>query len=232
MRRILVAIILALTPFSVGGVELDIGGTTIRVPTPAGLAHLTSDIQPMYDVSIDMTTPQNERLVTFVDEAIIPEALSGEMPTFERYINVEIMRDLKSTRVTAADFAEFKKMAHAQLEQTIRSMEQKMPGMMENMSERVGDTLDMDVAFSLNNVVPLPIHQESERTIASSSIVKYDMAATGSASDHIVTSTSTFVFLKGRIIFVYVYGGPKDLTWTRDQAERWIDEVIVLNTKN
>lgn len=229
MRLVSAAIILALAFSGSHAAELDFGGTTITVPTPSGFARLTPDIQPLYDVSMDMVASTNVRLATFVDENIIPRALAGEMPTFEKYINVETMLQLRSSKVTATDFSEFKRSYRQNIEETIAQLNLKLPEGMARISEDVSETLDLDVALSVSNMVPLPIHHESDRTMASSSIVKYGIVAEEQGKEITVTSTTTFVFLKGKLFFVYVYGGPNDLDWTRSQAARWIDSIIAAN---
>jgi hypothetical protein len=227
MRHLLVIIFIALVPIAVDATDVDIAGTRISLPTPLGFALLTPSMQPMYDVSMDLRAQENKRLATFIDEAIVPQVLAGETPSFQRYINVEVLNSLAARNSSASDFMQFKGIMRDQLERAMAKLERQLPERMDRLSDRVTDTLDRELVFSISNVVPLPIHKETDTTLAMSSIVKYDRA--GAVDNLVVTSTSTFVFLKGKIIFVYVYGGRDDLEWTRSQAAEWVASIIASN---
>jgi hypothetical protein len=209
--------------------DLDVAGTVVRAPTPKGFALLTPDIQPLYDVSMDMVSDKNIRLATFVDENIIPVAIAGEYPAFERYINVEVMRDLAATKWTKSDFAQMKRLSRDQIEEAVRKMEDQWPNAMESLSNRVSETLDLDVVFSMNNVVPLPVHFESDAVISNSMIAKMEIGNGRESDKHIVTATTSFVFVRNKILFIYVYGGPNDLDWTRATSREWINLVLTAN---
>jgi hypothetical protein len=229
VRKTLTITILTLAPWTIGAVEVNVSGININVPTPQGFAQLTRDIQPLYDVSLDTTNPNNRRLVTFVDEEIVPSALAGETPDIKRFVNVEVMRRLESVTATRSDFMQVQTLMRNSLDEQISKVEASIAGKMEDLSSRVSETLDLDLALSVSNIVPLPIHRETQRMTAHSMIIKYDKSNAGAETDFIVTLTTTFLFIKGKILYVYVYGGPKDLSWTRDRAARLIDSIIAAN---
>lgn len=229
MRIVLIMTILALPCLSVRAAEVNVAGTSIQVPTPQGFARLTRDMQPLYDVAQDTTNPNNKRLVTFVDENIVPLALAGEAPALERFINIEVMRKLESVTATPSDFAQLQALIRDDLDQAIAKLEQSMPEKMEGLSNRVSETLDIEVALALSNVVPMPVHRQNKQLTSHSMFIKYEMSNSSGKEDFIVTLTTTFLFLKGKILYVYVYGGPKDLSWTRKQASQLIDEIVSAN---
>jgi hypothetical protein len=111
----------------------------------------------------------------------------------------------------------------------IAKFEQSMPEKMVGLSNRVSETLDIELALSLSNVVPMPVHRQDERLTSHSMFIKYEMSKSSEKTDVIVTLTTTFLFLKGKVLYVYVYGGPEDLSWTRKQAAQLINEIVSAN---
>ena len=104
MKILSFAILTSLIFANARAAEVHVGTTKINLPPPAGFAQLTPDIQPLHDISMDMLAETNIRLATFVDEAVVPLALEGQTPEFDRYINVETMRDLAARHISQSDF--------------------------------------------------------------------------------------------------------------------------------
>ena len=229
MRKALAITILTLAPWAVGAVEVNVSNTTINVPTPQGFAQLTPDIQPLYTVALNTTNPNNRRLVMFVDEEIIPFALAGETPNLNRFINIEVMRRFESITATKSDFLELQTLMRDSLDAQIAKFEALIPGKMEELSTRLSETLDLELILSVSNIVPLPVHRETPRMTAHSMFVKFNRSNGSTVTDFIVTLTTTYLFVKGKILFIYVYGGPQDLSWTREQTARLIDTIIATN---
>lgn len=229
MRRALFIAVCLWLPVTAGAAEVSVGGKAFKIPVPLGFATLTHDMQPLHDVSLDTGNPNNRRLVTFIQEDVVPLALAGETPTFERFINVDVMRALESVDATPSDYAQLQKLLGDDLDQTIARVEQLLPEKMDGLSDRVSDTLDVEMALSISAVVPLPVHRESDNAMSFSSFMKYQMSDEAGPVEFVVSATSTFLYLGGKIFFVYVYGGPDDLSWTREQSDRLIDEIIASN---
>lgn len=229
MRNALTITVIALLSTLANAAEISVGGTTLTVRTPQGFARLTDDMQPLYDVALDTANPNNRRLVTFIDENVAPLARAGELLTLERFINIEIMRKLEPTIATSADFAQVQGLIRDDLDKAIAKIERSMPQKMADLSTKVSETLDVELALSLSNVVPIPVHQQDERLISHSMVVKYEMSEPAGRTDFIVTVTTTYLFLKGKILYVYVYGGPDDLSWTRAEAAELAAEILSAN---
>lgn len=229
MRQRFLCLLLTLVGGTAVAAEVLVGEARLEIPTPAGFALLTPDVQPLYDVSIDMLTPQNRRLATFVDEKIIPAALSGKMPTFDRYINIETMRELENQNVSASEFAFLRKSIRAGIEEALAAIEGQLDDGMVDLSERVGETLDRKVAFSVSNMIPLPVHHSSQNSISNSMFVRYEIDSNGQTVEHIVSATTAFVHVKEKIVYVYVYGGEDQLEWTREQSKAWVADMLRMN---
>jgi hypothetical protein len=113
---------------------------------------------------------------------------------------------------------------------TARQIEEQVPGLMREINEGLTADYDVDLALSVGGVVPLPPHDESERTFAFSLITKYEMTdLEGNPVRWEASATSTVVHLRAKVVFLYAVGQKEDLEWTREVSRKWASAVIAAN---
>lgn len=83
---------------------------------------------------------------------------------------------------------------------------------------------------SISQIVPFPVHEETNRTIAFSVLTK------GKANDEFgnpvpygSASTSTIIRVKGKVLFLSSTAEETGLEWSRQTSKQWADAVIAAN---
>jgi hypothetical protein len=230
MKRLLSACCLALLPAAALAVDIDIGGTELSVPAPGGYALLTEDMQPYADVAKRFVPPQNEQFAVFLGHVDAALAAQGEVPEPKRFFYVQTAKSIIDRFASIANFTEVKDAMKGQNEEIAKEIEAKMPGITRELNEGIRKDYDVDLAFSVSRMLPLPPHHESDRSLAFSMLTKYDMTdADGNPVSFEASVTATFVHVRGKILFLYAVGEKDDLDWTREASREWAAAVIAKN---
>ncbi len=233
MKRLLFAACLALLPALALGAEddadVDIAGTKLAIPAPDGCKWIASDL-PYARLMERFVPPQNRQLALFLTEDDAAIVADGEVPEPTRLFYVQTAKAVVDRFATSADFAAAKKEIKSQHASIAKEVEKQMPGFMEDVNKGISAEYNVDVALSVSQVVPLPPHHESDRSLAISMLTKY--AAAGAGGNPVsweAAVTTTLVHVKGKILFLYATAERSDLEWSREASGKWAGAVIAAN---
>lgn len=212
------------TTFSVGGKELEI-------PLPKGFSLVTQEMDAVYRLSLQMADPVNDQLAFYIAESDVPFAMSGKIPSLERYYILKVNKKLKDMVAGSKDFAELKSITKRQNRKIFKSVETQMSDLIKKTNKGISKEFDIDFALKLSKVVPLNPHYETDNAFAYSMYINYGVTVKGSKEDFILSATTTFVNVAGKILFLYCYGPQKDLEWTRSASKAWAGMVMGSNAQ-
>lgn len=222
--------LLLAAPLFATNVTIHIGDTPLSIPSPPGFVPVTSDMGRLDQVLDSFVVPQNVRFVSFIPEALLPALNSGKIPSMPRTLSVQTARTAVKRLVTLADFAELKKTVREQNAGLREKMEKEMPGMLERMNQRIEDRFNTRLNMNVNGMVPLPAHEESDRSMAFSMLINMSMnQPNGTPTNFAGVVTATFLLAKGKLFFLYVNGGENDLEWTRTLSKNWATAILAAN---
>jgi hypothetical protein len=112
----------------------------------------------------------------------------------------------------------------------MKKVESELPGAMEKISKQIEGRFDVKLDLSLAGMVPLPPHEDTDRTLAFSMLVNYAMKMpNGTPTNHSGVVTATFIRAKGKLFFTYVNGAESDLDWTRKISKDWAAAILAAN---
>jgi hypothetical protein len=231
MKIILSGLLFIVLIGSVNAEPFTVGEKVLEIPSPNGFSLVTPQMDAVYRLSLQMPDPVNDQLAYYIAESDVPAAMSGEIPSIERYYILKVNKKLKSMVVGSKDFTELKNITKQQNEQIIESVEAEMPGLLESMSDEIGEEFDVDVALRLSQMVPLDPHYEADNAFAYSMYINYGASVEGSEENFIVSATATFVNVAGKILFLYCYGPQEELEWTRSASRAWAGMVMESNAR-
>lgn len=224
---IIPAMILLIMPLVVAANTISVGGQSVKVPAPSGYAPVTSGMSELYELDKMLVAPTNEKFITFIPEELIPAALQGEVSEFARGFSVQTTKIIASRAVTNTDFREFKDKFRTENDQIIKKVEGQLPGIMGKINEDISGKYDVNLALSLSRFFPLPVHDESERSLAYSMFLKHNMNDEhGRPVTFVSVVTITLVHVNGRLLFLYSSGDENDLEWTRRASKEWVTRLI------
>ncbi len=211
------------------GVEISVGGTRLSIPPPDGYAPITSDM-PYAEFAKRFVPPMNEQFALFLSDADIASAARGEIPKSERRFYVQTAKKIVQPFVSTADFAELKRTIKTQNDEALKKAQAQMPGFLEKANKGIADDYNVDLNLSLDQMLPLPPHYETERGLAYSMILKYkanDQNGKPVVFEGVVTAT--FVHLQGKVLFLYANAEKSALEWCRAESKKWADTIIAAN---
>jgi hypothetical protein len=230
MKRLLRAGCLALLSAAALAVEIDVGSTRLTVPAPDGYALVTDDMRPYADIAKRFVPPQNQQFALFLSPVDAALAAKGGAPEPQRFFYVQTLRDLAYRPVTTRDFAGLKRAMKAENDKIAGEIEAKAPGMIREINAGIEKDYDVDIALSVSQVVPLPPHHESDRSLALSMITKYGMTDVhGNPVSWEASITVTLVHLRAKILYLYAVGQKDDLSWTREASREWAAAFVAAN---
>lgn len=229
MKTICLALLLIAPAVSVAA-NISVGGVSLAIPNPNGFSPVTPQMTLLYELQKQFVAPTNEEFVAFIPERDVPAALKDVIPDMPRRFTVQTAKSLIGASVSTSDFAKLKNIIRSQNDELMKKVEAQLPGLMKQMNEGLTKTYDVDLAFSVSQMVPMRIHEETDRALAYSALVKYDMKdERGNPSPFVAVFTATFVHVKGKVLFLYSYAEESGLEWSREASRAWVNAVVAAN---
>jgi len=229
MRTPCLALLLLLPAVS-GATDISIGGVSLTVPNPTGFSPVTQQMKLLYDLQKQFVAPMNEEFVAFIPERDVAAVLKDDIPDLPRRFAVQSAKSLIGVSVSTAEFVKLKNVIKSQNDELMKKVEKQLPGMMKQMNEGITKKYDVDLAFSVSQMVPMPIHEETDRTLAYSALVKYDMKdENGNPAPFVAVVTATFAHVKGKVLFLYSYAEESGLEWSKEASRQWANAVVMAN---
>lgn len=232
MRGWIALLALALTGSAIAA-PVQVGKSSIEVPTPAGFARAVPEMTALMELQQSFVPPTNVALALYIPEAGVSSALAGEIPNLDRRFFIQASKEALNVKVTPSQFASLQRSIATDNEKTYAAMKEQMPELMSQVSQGVSRQLDMDILVNAGGMVPLPVHHQDAHSIASSLITRYEYdLGNGETIVDVVAATSTIALVNGHLIFIYVYGKQDDLEWTRKAGKEWTQAIIEANAKS
>jgi hypothetical protein len=226
----IVALLIGAPLAALGATTVSVGGVLLQIPEPDGYVAVTPQMSETSRVLAQFVPPTNVELVAFIPKDEAPIAARGELPDTARYFIVEIARSIIYREASSSDFAEVKNNVSDTIQETARRVEQQFPDLMKSVNNSITKKYGVDFGGATVSAVPLPIHTDSSNTFAYSMFVKYKLkAGHGHAPSNAMVVTTTFVNIRGKILFLYCYSRSGNLVWSRSASKDWAKAVIDAN---
>lgn len=232
VKKICLALLL-LVPVSGAATNISVGGVSIAIPDPDGFSPVTPEMALLYELQKQFVWPTNEQFVAFIPEHDVAAALKDDIPDLPRRFTVQTAKGLIGASVSTSDFEKLKNIVKNENAEVMKKLEAELPGVTKQMNEEIATKFDVDLALSVSQMVPLPVHQDTDRTLAYSALVKYEMQDESGNPEHFVAVvTATFVHLKSKVVFLYSYAEESGLEWSKETSRQWANAIVAANPSN
>lgn len=229
---LLLAIICSIATVPTEAVDTEIGGVKIKIPPPKGFAEISSVSPQLVSMFSEMCPQTNRLLGVFLSEDDIGRVLRDQFPEMRRYMLAQSVTALDSLSFTKYQFAELRKMLREQYDTFFEDKEEYVNSLLDNMENVISKRTGERVGLSIGDIVPLGVESESSTGIAVSQLTKYQLSVLGKPEDHVVVASFVVTFIKGKVIYLYVFSNfadKVDLNWVRKQADAWHRRVLAIN---
>lgn len=230
MRTIVLCLFLIALPRAVFAATIIVGGTEIEVPSPSSFSEVTPEMATLYVVQKQFVAHTNVEFVGFISEKDVPMALRDEIPELERRFTVQTAKSLVNVSVNKNNFGEFKQVIKTQNDEILKKAEAAIGKTIDKINENITNQYDIELALSISQMIPLPVHAETDRSLAYSAFVKYNINdEAGNPSSFVAVVTVTFIHVKGKVLFLYSYAEESGLDWSRNISSQWANTVVKAN---
>jgi hypothetical protein len=184
----------------------------------------------LFDLKKQAVAPTNNEFVTFIPEQDVQAAMNNELTNFPRYFSVQTSKKFMKLSVTTSFFEMLKNFIKSQNNEVIKRVEAELPELMGNLSERLKDKYDADLALSVYKIIPMPVHKETDHIISFSSLIRYDVNdENGNRVSSVGVVTTTSVLVKSKMLVLYSYAEESDLEWSKEASIKWAQKVVSAN---
>jgi len=195
-----------------------------------GFSLITTNMQPYADFARRFVPPMNEQFALFLPEPDAAAAEQGEMPTPKRWFYVQTPKALIPRTVTTAEFRQLKQVLKHQNTEILKKAEAQMPGIHQKINQGIAEDYQVDLDLSVQQMIPFPAHDETDRTLAYSMLIRLTANdEQGLPASHEQSGTITVVHVRGKFLFLYVMAEKAGLAWTRVAAKKWAGAVVAAN---
>ncbi|MDJ0909396.1 MAG: hypothetical protein QNI99_09380 [Woeseiaceae bacterium] len=232
MRRLLrtaLPFLLVLTS-AASAVEIEVGGRTLDIPIPEGYAELTPEMSPTYDAMYAYVVPTNDRHLILIPRENAEAILRGKDVEIGRYMMIESEKQSSRFDLTQGDFDELRSTMRGEIDEMWEAARQELPGVFDDVSESMSETLDADIQMSVGEIIPMEVHLDTDDIFAFSQIISIGVALEGEdlGTDRMI-ATVAVTRARSKLIFLMVYGFEDDLEWTREQAADLANQILAAN---
>ena len=229
MRTFCLALLL-LVPAVSEATDISLGGVSLAIPNPNGFRPVTRQMSLLYDLQKQFVAPGNEEFVAFIPERDVPAALEGDLPDIHRRFTVQSAKNLIELSVSTSDFAKLKDIIKSQNNELMAKVERQIPGLTKKMNEGITKQYEVELALSVSKMMLMPVHEETDRTLAYSTLIKYDMKdENGKPAPFVAAVTATFAHVKGKVLFLYSHAEESGLEWSKKASQQWVNAVVAAN---
>jgi hypothetical protein len=223
-------VLLLLLPVVSGATDISVGGVSLAIPNPDGFSPVTPQMTTLYEIQKQFVAPTNEEFAAFIPDRDISAVLKDEIPDLPRRFTVQTSKELIRASVATSDFAKLKNIIKTQNNELIKRTKAQLPGVTKQINEGINKKYGVDLAFSISQITPMPVHAETDRILAYSALVKYDMKdENGIPASFVSASTITLVHVKSKVLILNSYAEESGLDWCREVSRQWAKAVVAAN---
>jgi hypothetical protein len=231
----LITLLAALTvaaPAAPSAASIVVGTTQVTIPDPRGFTPITPEMRSVFELQ-KQAVPQNIlQFGAYIPVSEVQTALNAAGdPNLDRRFDVGAARKSLDRDFTLAEFPQLKVMIRTQNEDLVNKVKQQLPHFMENLNSYVARGSGIENAISVMDVITLPPHEETARSISYSLFEKFNVKnSAGMPTEHVAVATMTFLYVNGKILILHCYAEPEALAWSRTALKQWAAAIIAANS--
>jgi hypothetical protein len=198
---------------------MQVGGRGLEIPGPEGYVEVTPEMPGLYGATRSIVDPDKEILAYYIPAEMAERARSDEAPRLEKYFVLKVQGN---TQFVTLDSGGFEGLVAG-----VRSTNQMVA---EEMKSELGDSFDPAAVVALKGVALLPPHQATEDIFAYSMLINTAPPG-GKGNKQVMSATTSYANVGGKVLLFYAFGPEKDLVWTQTETAKWTDSVLEINPK-
>jgi hypothetical protein len=228
----LLATLTLVVPVASLAASVVVGAMPITIPDPSGFAPVTPQMKSAFELQKQSAPPGVEQFESYIPTSEVQNALddAGDL-NLNRRFDVDAARKSLNLYFTLSDFSQLKEVIRNQNDEIVRRAKQEFPQVMENLNSYIARGSGIEKAISVMDVIALPPHEETARTVSYSLFEKFSVKNNaGAPTIHVAAATITYLYVKGKILILHCFAEKQGLEWSRSALKQWADAIMAANS--
>ena len=211
---------------------IDVGGVTIEAPSLPGFNEISKISPEVVALAEAMIPPANRLLGVYLSDRDYEKLVNGESPEFDRYIFIQVHRELENKNVSRADFREIATQLKAQQDTILDDVREDVGKIFDSASNQISKDYDVSLDMRLGDQKSLGVFLDQPNAVAFTSLVKYQGSLEGESFDYVMAGSTMLMKVKRRLLYLYVYSQydeQADADWVESRTTELANLLLTAN---
>jgi len=211
---------------------LHVGGVTIEAPSLPGFNEISKISPDVVALAEAMIPPANRLLGVYLSDRDYEKLINGESPEFDRYMFIQVHRELENKNLSHADFREISTQLKAQQDTILDDVREDVGKLFDSASNQISKDYDVSLDMQLGDQKSLGVFLDQPNAVAFTSLVKYQGSLEGEAFDYVMAGSTMLMKVKRRLLYVYVYSQYEeqaDVDWVESRTTELANLMLTAN---
>lgn len=212
---------------------LRLGAASVRLPAPEGFVEATAKSERVRQYFTTSESPENEMLAVHMPAGTVEGIDGGQTPMPDFYTKVSVLRRAKEMDMSPAGFASLIGTIDRQGSKLFDPKNPDTARKLKEVESRVNAASQNGSQLTFDGPEVLGVFEKSPNVYSMLMLVKLNVTSAGGQSTQIpVLAAASFVRVRARVLFVYVYrrfNAAEDADRVKTFARRWNEQIIAAN---
>jgi hypothetical protein len=211
---------------------LQVGGVTIEAPSLPGFNEITKVSPDVVALAQTMIPATNRLLGVYLSDWDYEKLVNGEAPDFDRYMFIQVHRELENKNISRSDFGEISTQLKAQQDTILDDVREDVGKIFDSASDQISKDYDVSLDMQLGDQKSLGVFLDQPNAVAFTSLVKYQGSLEGESFDYVMAGSTMLMKVKRRLLYVYVYSQYEtqaDVDWVESRTSELANLILTTN---
>lgn len=223
---LLASLVLPLAPLAQPGPQhpLQVGGTVLMVPVPAGFVAAGPRAPALTQLGQTLAPPGNRHLEIFVTPEAAATAAAGGQPELQRYFIMQTLRQVEGQQLSAADFAAVRDTIRQQHRTLLAQLDPQIQQHLADAAGRLSAQAEQPLKLKAGQILPLGLFNDTDSTISLAAATVYQVQQGEQVVQVPTAMALTTLVRRGRLMYFYAYSQHRseaDVAWVRQATLGW-----------
>lgn len=213
-------------------VSLQIGGVTIRVPTPQGFTETSRRSQELWNLALAYSAGDARIIGHFVTDKDIAAFERGKTITFREFLFIQTPRRAESLTVTQSQFDKLRSGTVALQAELSKRIEPRLATEVDKVSKAVSSTQGIDIKVRIGEIVPVSVDRNDSDVLIYTVLSQVGALNGNTSTDQTMVVTTAYCFVSGKVVMLAAYRQfrtPQDLQSSRTFVNSWASGALSAN---
>lgn len=213
-------------------VSFQIGGVTVRIPTPRGFTETSRRSQELWNLALAFSAGDARIIGHFVTDKDFAAFGRGEAVPFREFLLVQTPPRAESLIVTQPQFDKLRSGTAALQGDLAKRIEPRMATDLEKVSKAASSARGVDLKLRIGEIVPVSIDRNDSGVLIYTVLTQVGASDGKTSTNQTMVVTTAYCFVSGKVVILIAYRHfrtPQDLQSSRTFVNSWASDVVSAN---